>query len=472
MKENKIMLSDIAGYKEEKAEVQKFIKLFKNFEKYKEAGVYVPKGLVLQGPPGCGKTLFAKAIASECGIPFFTFQADSDAKESQTKLMELFKKAKKKTPAIIYIDELDKLTSSRFLSSDAIRTTIQYLLTELDGLSTEQGVFVIASTNAYCELPDSLVRSGRIDKKILIDLPNLESRVAILEHYIKKHKIFDNVNIKSLALKIDGMSGADIKTLINNALIEYLDSDKVLTTDDFVDLINQMHFEDIGRRWSNKKTVTKVLIHEVGHSIVNYCLTGKCGAISGVRYGDSAGHTDFDDEETYEAYTDGIISLEELEELEDSNISKQEMLNSIAAYFAGMMAEEAFYGCFDSGGVSDIMGAVRTFDRMASYFFYDSKFINLDVERLVDARIVRKYLNLRDRVFRKQKAICRKHIKKNKYLIRYIVDEAIAHEDALNSTQIHNCIDYYNEHKKEIDTKYKNLPLVDNKKDKETKRPE
>lgn len=462
MEENKIMLSDIAGYKEEKEEITKLIKLLTDYKKYEKTGVYVPKGLILQGPPGCGKTLFAKAIANECNVPFLTFQAESDAKVSLEKLAKLFAQAKEHTPSIIYIDEIDKLTSSRYLGSDSVRTVIQYLLTELDGLTSSQGIMVIASTNYYGDLPESLVRSGRMDKKICIDYPNLESRIAILEHYIKKHRVFDNVNIKSLAIKIKGMSGADIKTLVNNALIEYIDTDKVLTVDDFVGLINQMNFDDIGRRWNSKNVVTKVLIHEAGHSIVNYFLTGTCGAISGIKYGESAGHTDLYEE--FEFDEDDLFGIIEESEQESSNVSKKDLLNQIAALFAGIMAEKTFYGTYDSGGYSDIHTATRIYNDMANLFFLDSKYIGIDTERLNDPKVVHSYLKARDRVFKKQMKTCCRIINKYKYLIRYIVDEAMAHEDTLNSAQIRNCIEYYYSHKKELATKYKNSKLVDEKK--------
>jgi len=458
-----IKLNDIAGYKEEKEEIKKIINLLTNYKKYEAAGIYVPKGLVLQGPPGCGKTLFAKAIAGECNIPFFTFQAESDAKTSLEKLTALFEQAKEKTPSIVYIDELDKLTSHRFFDSDAVRTMVQYLLTELDGLSNTQGILVIASTNNFGDLPDSLVRSGRMDKKICIDYPDLESRIAILNYYIAKNKIFNSVNIKSLALKIKGMSGADIKTLVNNALIEYVDVKKTLTVEDFVDLINQMHFEDIGRRWNNKETVTKVLIHEAGHAIVNYCLSGKCGSISGVQYGDSAGHTDFLDDDDFE---DDIIEEIEMAE-ENEPVNKQSLLDYITDCFAGMMAEEVFYGSFDAGGAADIVGATHTFTRMANFYFLDSKFIHIDTERLMDAKVVHKFLKTRDKVFRKQRRVCKHYIKKYKYLIRYIVDEAMKNEDTLNSTQLRNCIKYYKANKKTVIKLYKNVPLVEYASDKD-----
>lgn len=446
-----ITLDSIAGYKAEKAEAKKIIKLLQNYDKYESVGVYVPKGLVLSGPAGCGKTLFAKAIANEAGVPFVDFKVGEDATDSLANLKKAFAQAKKKTPSILYIDELDKLTSQRFLSSDAVRNLIQYLLTELDGISASVGVLVIASTNFYSDLPNALIRSGRMDKKIVISEPDLDSRVEILNYYIKSHKEFEKINTRALALKLNGMTGADIKTLVNNALIETIDSGKQLEFDDFVELVSQMRFEDIGRRWNNKDVVTKVLIHEAGHSIVNYALTGDVSAISGVQYGDMAGHTslDADDDEWVDEVV--IVSPEE----NGCFKTKDACLKSIAVCFGGMLAEKHFYGCYSNGDAGDVIDATKIFDRMMNFYFYDSRFIGLDAEHCQDWKTVHRFLNLRDRVFRKAKKTCAKIIKKNEHLIRYIVDEALKNEDALSSKQIKACLADYAKNKKTIDGKYK-----------------
>lgn len=451
-----ITLDNIAGYKDEKAEARKIIKLLQNYNKYEEVGVYVPKGLILSGPAGCGKTLFAKAIANEAGVPFIDFKVGEDTSDSLSNLKKAFANAKKKTPSILYIDELDKLTSQRFLSSDAVRNLIQYLLTELDGISASVGVLVIASTNFYDDLPNALIRSGRMDKKIVISAPDVDSRVDILNYYIKSHDEFKKINTRALALKLKGMTGADIKTLVNNALIETVDSGKELEFDDFVELVNQMRFEDIGRRWNNKDVVTKVLIHEAGHSIVNYALTGDVSAISGVQYGEMAGHTslDIDDDE----WVDEIILT--TPEEEGSFKTKDACLNSIAVCFGGMLAEKHFYGCYSNGDSGDVIDATKIFDRMMNFYFYDSRFIGLDTEHCQDWMTVHRFFNLRDRIFRKAKRTCAKIIRKNEYLIRYIVDEALQNEDALSSKQIKDCLADYREHKKTIDEKYRKAPIV------------
>lgn len=452
-----IRLTDIAGYEREKEEVLKIIKLLTNYKKYSDAGAYIPKGLILQGPPGCGKTLLATAIAGEAGVPFFNFKISTNAETNIANLDSLLKQAKASTPAILYIDEIDKLTSPRYNSSDAVRNIVQYLLTEIDGLQSSQGVLIIASTNVYDDLPESLVRSGRMDKKISISRPNLDSRTAILAHYINQHEIFKEVNIKTLALKTKGMSGADIKTLVNNALIEYLDLNQPVVVDHFTELINQMNFEDIGRQGTDRKSVIKVLIHEAGHAIINYCLTNSYSAISGVRHGDAAGFTEYLDDYNYPVLVDeDEITVDDLDQTAD----KQDLLVAIARSFGGMVAEDIFYGSHGLGCESDIDNALNDFKFLANNYFLDSRFLGLSVDRTSAQRIVYKYLSVRDKVFKKQIRLCRQLIKQNKYLISYIVDEALAHEDVLNATQLHDCIEYYETHKKELKKKYKKHPII------------
>ena len=168
IKTNNLSLQSIAGYAEEKAEAIKIINLFKNYDSLKELGVSIPKGLILSGMPGVGKTLMAKVIAAEANVPLFEYEAmeDDSQEKSITNLRDLFEKARENAPAIVFIDELDELVCSYDYMSDFTRTMLKTLLTEIDGVKNSEGILTIATTNDYYRIPMPLLRSGRMDKHI------------------------------------------------------------------------------------------------------------------------------------------------------------------------------------------------------------------------------------------------------------------------------------------------------------------
>ena len=250
MNKDKITLDCICGYKEEKKAVQNIINLLNNYDKYEKQGVNIPRGLIFQGPPGTGKTLFAKAIAGECNYKFYTaFSSDAEEATIDT-LKAVFKRAEQNSsltnkPSLIYIDEIDKIayTDGRGDLDSSAREMVRFLLQKLDETKFKNKILIIASTNNYRKIPHALLRSGRFDKKLLIDLPDAESRKEILKLYVADHPLFKNINLDSLALKTQGMSGADLKTLINNTLLEYITYKDTIEIDDFIKIIQEMNFE-------------------------------------------------------------------------------------------------------------------------------------------------------------------------------------------------------------------------------------
>ena len=301
MSRNKITLDNICGYEAEKREVRNIITLLNDHKKYSKQGVNIPRGLIFQGPPGTGKTLFAKAIANECNYGFFIAFEDDCGENTLDTLKKAFNKAeeyskKNKSPSLVYIDEIDKLVFTNAygeLVDDKAREATRYLLQKLDESDFKNKILIIASTNSYGRIPDALLRSGRFDKKFLINLPDVESRKAILQFYINNHPLFKNIDVTTLALKTNGMSGADLKTLINNTLIEYIANKSEIELNDFIKIINEMNFETIGKKWKDAKSALEVLAHEVGHLIVDWEIRGRksWGNISALKYGNTAGHT-------------------------------------------------------------------------------------------------------------------------------------------------------------------------------------
>jgi len=456
-KKEKINLDSIAGYFEEKEELKKIINLIQNYDRYKEMGIQVPRGIILQGPPGCGKTLIASVIANECNVPFFSFKAGSDGTKVLGELKRIYREAEKVTPSIVYLDELVELVTNRRFASDTSRACLQFLLTKLDGVQKGMGVLTIASTNAYDDLPIALLRSGRMDKKLKIDLPDAQSREEILKFYTKKFPIFDKLNLKILGIKLNGMSGADIKTLVNNALIEYIDQKEYVDVDDFTKLVNEMNFETIGKKWKSTKSVKKILAHEVGHSLISWVLEDNHGSISALRYGDTAGFTSFTPkvDEVTDEYGDEELSFV---------LSKKDARKQFCIGLGGMAGELVYYGIYDSGVGGDVQQLRNMYKDLSEVGVYGIKYMtfrwNYDSTSLKEKE-EKQFLKELRRALKKAVKI----IKKYKYLGRYIIDKALDNDDALSENQIDNIIEDYFTNKRQIIKKYKKIPLTSEEKE-------
>lgn len=379
----RIHLADIAGYREEKEEAVKLIDILQNFALYKVKGATIPKGLLLCGEPGVGKTMFAKAISTEAGVPLYEFEADESENEEETikTLKDLFNKAKKTIPSIVFIDELDELVSSYDptgfgYQSDYSRKTLKTLLTEIDGISSSEGILVIATTNKKKAVPSALIRSGRLEKQITFRAPSIDDRVAIASLYLKKAGA-EGVNPNDVARKTDGFTGADIKSLINAAIIESIRKKEDLSLQTIVSAIPTIRFGEIKK--TNKGGPTdSVCYHEIGHFLAQYALSGEIASISVEQYGNVAGH----------------VALEENFPFpfapKKDDRSAEEVLDSVIVSLGGMAGEEVFLGKRYCGSRSDLSNAVESIYQVLSNGALGFEYLpSFDSERFSGSRGVR-----------------------------------------------------------------------------------
>ena len=277
----KTTFENVAGLEGAKEEVQEIVDFLKSPQKYTSLGGKIPKGALLVGPPGTGKTLLAKAVAGEAGVPFFSLSG-SDFVEmfvgvGASRVRDLFKQAQQKSPSIIFIDEIDAIGRARGKNSmtggnDERENTLNQLLTEMDGFGTDTNVIVLAATNRADVLDKALMRAGRFDRQIYVDLPDIRERQEIFEVHIKPLKLDDDVNIEFLAQQTPGFSGADIANMCNEAaLIAARKEKKLITHQDFLDAVDRI----VGGLEKKNKVITAkekkvIAYHEAGHATVSW----------------------------------------------------------------------------------------------------------------------------------------------------------------------------------------------------------
>jgi len=279
----KVTFRDVAGLSEAKEEVQEIVEFLKNPGNYTSLGGKIPKGALLVGPPGTGKTLLAKAVAGEANVPFFSISG-SDFVEmfvgvGASRVRDLFRQAKEKAPCIVFIDEIDAVGRARgkninFGSNDERENTLNQLLTEMDGFSSNSGVIILAATNRADILDKALLRAGRFDRQIYVELPDLNDRKEIFKVHMRPIKIDDSVDVEFLARQTPGFSGADIANVCNEAaLIAARKKKKVVQKDDFMDAIDRI----VGGLEKKNKIITQeekktIAIHEAGHATLSWFL--------------------------------------------------------------------------------------------------------------------------------------------------------------------------------------------------------
>ncbi|MEZ4826319.1 MAG: ATP-dependent zinc metalloprotease FtsH [Bacteroidia bacterium] len=369
-KENKVNVTfnDVAGLEEAKEEVQEVVEFLKNPQKFTKLGGHIPKGVLLVGPPGTGKTLLAKAVAGEAKVPFFSLSG-SDFVEmfvgvGAARVRDLFKQAKEKAPCIIFIDEIDAVGRSRGRmnvtgGNDERENTLNQLLVEMDGFGSDTGVIIMAATNRPDVLDPALLRAGRFDRQIGVDLPDIKGREAIFKVHLKKLTLSDEVNIKRLASQTPGFVGADIMNVCNEAaLIAARKNKKAVEMDDFQDAVDRV----IGGLEKKNKIISPeekkiVAYHEAGHAVTGWFLehAHPLVKVSIVPRGLAAlGYAQYLPKEQY---------------LRTYN----ELIDTMCMTLGGRAAEEIIFGEVSTGALSDLEKITATAYAMVTRYGMNSK---------------------------------------------------------------------------------------------------
>ena len=356
-----ITFKDVAGQEGAKQEVEEIVEFLKNPQKYTDLGGKIPKGALLVGPPGTGKTLLAKAVAGEAGVPFFSMSG-SDFVEmfvgvGASRVRDLFRQAKEKAPCIIFIDEIDAVGRARSKNpamggNDERENTLNALLTEMDGFGTNSGVIILAATNRVDMLDSALLRAGRFDREIHVDLPGLNERKAIFLVHLKPIKIDDTVDVDLLARQTPGFSGADIANVCNEAaLIAARHDKKAVCKQDFLDAVDRI----VGGLEKKTKVMTadekrSIALHEAGHATISwFCqYANPLIKVTIVPRGQALGAAWYLPEER-------------------QITTKEQMLDEMCSLMGGRAAEELFTGHISSGAMNDLERATKSAYGMVAY---------------------------------------------------------------------------------------------------------
>jgi cell division protease FtsH len=376
-KSTNITFEDVAGLQGAKEEIVEIVEFLKNPKKYTELGAKIPKGALLVGPPGTGKTLLAKAVAGEAKVPFFSLSG-SDFVEmfvgvGASRVRDLFKQAKEKAPAIIFIDEIDAIGRARgknngFNSNDERENTLNQLLTEMDGFGTNSGVIILAATNRADVLDSALMRAGRFDRQIYVDMPDLNERKEIFQVHLKPLKLAENLDIDFLSKQTPGFSGADIANLCNEAaLIAARKDKKQVDKQDFLDAVDRI----VGGLEKKNKIITAeekevIAFHEAGHATISWLLqyAHPLVKVTIVPRGQSLGAAWYLPEERTITTTEQI-------------------LDQMCSALGGRAAEEVIFSKISTGALSDLEKVTKQAYAMVSIYglnkrignisFYDSQ---------------------------------------------------------------------------------------------------
>lgn len=369
---NKVTFKDVAGLSEAKQEVEEIVEFLKNPARYTELGGKIPKGAILVGPPGTGKTLLAKAVAGEADVPFFSLSG-SDFVEmfvgvGASRVRDLFRQAKEKAPCIIFIDEIDAIGRARGKSAsmgggnDERESTLNQLLTEMDGFGTNSGVILLAATNRVDILDKALVRAGRFDRQIHVDLPDVHDRKAIFNVHLSKLKLADDIDVDFLSRQTPGFSGADIANVCNEAALIAARRNKTrVDKEDFLSAVDRI----IGGLEKKNKIFTRdekwaVAVHEAGHATISWMLqyADPLVKVTIVPRGMALGAAWY---------------LPEERQL----ITKENLLDKMCSLLGGRAAEELVLGTIGTGAVNDLERSTKQAYAMVAYYGMSDKLTNL-----------------------------------------------------------------------------------------------
>ncbi len=369
--ENKVTFADVAGQEGAKLEVQEIVEFLKNPQRYTELGGKIPKGALLVGPPGTGKTLLAKAVAGEADVPFFSMSG-SDFVEmfvgvGASRVRDLFRQAKEKAPCIIFIDEIDAVGRARSRgvqmgANDERESTLNQLLTEMDGFGTNSGVIIMAATNRADILDKALLRAGRFDRQIHVELPDVNERKEIFQVHLKPIKTDQSLDIDFLARQTPGFSGADIANVCNEAaLIAARNGKKAVDKDDFLAAVDRI----IGGLEKKTKVMTAeekrtIALHEAGHATISWLLqyANPLVKVTIVPRGRALGAAWYLPEER-------------------QITTREQMLDEMCATLGGRAAEELFCGHISSGAMNDLERVTKQAYSMITYMGMSDKLPNL-----------------------------------------------------------------------------------------------
>lgn len=477
--QSNVLFADVAGIEEEKEELIELVDYLKRPEKYANMGARVPKGVILYGPPGTGKTLLAKAVAGEAKVPFF--QVSGSAFEDMLvgvgakRVRDLFSKAVKSAPAIIFIDEIDSIGSKRgkfeTTAGSLADQTLNQLLAEMDGFSPRTGVIVIAATNRLDVLDDALLRPGRFDRHIRVNLPDIKERIAILKIHSKNKNISTSVDIEDIARRTPGFSGAQLENVLNEATILAVRKNKTsINIDDLDEAIDRVMAGPAKKtRVISLDEKRQIAYHEAGHAIVGLYTKGSdvVEKITIIPRGQAAGYT---------------LSVPEVQEL--SIQKKSDLLGMVAGLLGGRASEEIIFGkeSVSTGASNDLYKATNIVRAMvtqlgmssvgmAQYYPsegiqnpYQSKTFSESTSQAIDREI--------EKIFKERYEYACKIIKNNRKELDLIVESLL-----LLETIVKPQIDYIHKYKKlpkealskkkELEEKHSGIKKLPNSEEKE-----